>query len=50
VVIMARLCERAADWLAERRAVGGGIYAPVQVAEEPRGRDGTWHGATFHIR
>ena len=50
MVIMAGLCERAEDWLAERRTVGGEIYAPVRVAEEPRERDGTWRGATSHIR
>jgi len=50
MVIMAGLCERAEDWLAERRTVGGEIYAPVRVAEEPRGRDGTWRGAKSHIR
>jgi len=47
---MAGLCKRAEDWLAERRTVGGEIYAPVRVAEEFRGRDGTWRGATSHIR
>lgn len=49
MVIMAGLCARAEDWLAERRTVGGEIYAPVRVAE-PRGRDGTWRGATSHMR
>ena len=47
---MAGLCKRAEDWLAERRTVGAEIYAPVRVAEEFRGRDGTWRGATSHIR
>jgi len=48
MVIKAGLCERAEGWLAERRTVGGEIYAPTRVAEEPRGRDGTWRGATSH--
>jgi len=50
MVIMAGLCKRAEDWLAEQRTVGGEIYAPVRVAEEFRGRDGTWRGATSHTR